>query len=465
MRGWTHYFSGLVMASFFPQLLSDLAKGVMWPVLAGVAGYLPDFLDFKFKKWFWKIDLVVDPAPRDPLRKISPRRARIRELEALGKWRFFYIEGVIQEVIEERDGFAKFKVSDDTGSITVVARDKDYYNLTRILGMRISDAAKTSRIYRFPGYLDVEENGEVYWNIADAPHPQYIASAVAEAIDRAYETARMVTIKIHNIRMPGDFYRRFLVHYDEKNRRIMVVMGPLVSTGGLPLEGSDPPEYRKIGVAETKYPFRKVYPRPTIIDAFSGPEIGYERVGDVVEEVFIPWHRGFTHSVTGSILIGGLIGLVSLLFGYSNWVYLTLASILGYLMHVLEDQLGFMGSNLLPPLTKRRIPGVMLGPSRQGLMNFATNWLMLSLLIWNVNRYMPIVAPPTPKIIELSTLLKVAPEVGDAVLLLLLSSPTILVYIWGLIDRRKFIERYRLKIEEEKVREAVEEAYEETSGF
>jgi hypothetical protein len=277
MRGWTHYFSGLVMASFFPQLLSDLAKGVMWPVLAGVAGYLPDFLDFKFKKWFWKIDLVVDPAPRDPLRKISPRRARISELRALGKWRFFYIEGVIQEVLEERDGFAKFKVSDDTGSITVVARDKDYYNLTRILGMRISEAAKTGRIYRFPGYLDAEENGEVYWNIADAPHPQYIASAVAEAIDRAYETARMVTVKIHNIRMPGDFYRRFLVHYDEKNRRIIVVMGPLVSTGGLPLEGSDPPEYRKIGVAETKYPFRKVYPRPTIIDAFSGPEIGYEK--------------------------------------------------------------------------------------------------------------------------------------------------------------------------------------------
>jgi hypothetical protein len=46
-----------------------------------------------------------------------------------------------------------------------------------------------------------------------------------------------------------------------------------------------------------------------------------------------------------------------------------------------------------------------------------------------------------------------------------LSSPTILVYIWGLIDRRRFIERYRLKIEEEKVREAVEEAYEETSGL
>jgi len=54
MRGWTHYFSGLAMATFFPPLLSDLARGVMWPVLAGVAGYLPDFLDFKFKSSFGK---------------------------------------------------------------------------------------------------------------------------------------------------------------------------------------------------------------------------------------------------------------------------------------------------------------------------------------------------------------------------------------------------------------------------
>jgi len=92
-------------------------------------------------------------------------------------------------------------------------------------------------------------------------------------------------------------------------------------------------------------------------------------------------------------------------------------------------------------------------------------YVLLHSPLWNVNRYMPIVAPPTPKIVELSTLLKVAPEVGDAALSLLLSSPTILVYIWGLIDRRKFIERYKLEIEEEKVREAVEETYEETSGL
>ena len=465
MRGWTHYLSGLAMAMFFPPLLSDLVKGVMWPLLAGVSAYLPDFLDFKFKKFLWKVDYVVDPAPRDPLRKLSPRRIRVSELSESLRWRLFYLEGRIEEVLEEREGYARFKLADETGSVIVVARDGDYYKLRGILGQSLKDLAVSGRKVRVPGYLEVGGDGSTYWNVADAPHPQYIADAVARAIDEAYETGRMVTVKIHNIRMPGDFYRRFLIQYDSGNRRIIVHMGPLVSTGGLPLEGTEPPEYRRMGVAETKHAFRKVYPRPTVIDAFSGPEIGYERVGDVVEEVFIPWHRGFSHSLTASVVVGVIMGLVTLVFGYANWPYLAVASTLGHAMHVLEDQLGFMGSVLLPPLTKRRIPGLMLGPSRQGLINFATNWLMLALIAWNVNRFTPEVSPGTPKPIELSNTIPVTPMLGDALLLLLLALPAIAIYAWGVFDRRRFIAKQKERLEEEKAKEAVEEAYEEVGGY
>ncbi|QOR94495.1 metal-dependent hydrolase [Thermosphaera chiliense] len=465
MRGWTHYLSGLAMAMFFPPLLSDLVKGVMWPVLAGVSAYLPDFLDFKFKKFLWRVDYLVDPAPRDPLRKLSPRRIRVSELSQGLRWRLYYLEGRIEDVLEEREGYARFKLADETGSVVVVARNGDYEKLRRMLGSSIKELAASGRRVRIPGYLEVDEGGSVYWNVADAPHPQYVADAVARAIDEAYETGRMVTVKIHNIRMPGDFYRRFLIQYDSKNRRIIVHMGPLVSTGGLPLEGTEPPEYRRIGVAETKHAFRKVYPRPTVIDAFSGPEIGYEKVGDVVEEVFIPWHRGFSHSLTASVVIGGLIGLATLALGYANWFYLAVASMLGHAMHVLEDQLGFMGSVLFPPLTKRRIPGLMLGPSRQGLINFATNWLMLALAAWNVNRFMPEISPGMPKPIELSNTLPVTPAAGDALLLLLLALPAIAIYAWGVLDRRRFLIKQKERLEEEKAKEAVEEAYEEVGGY
>ncbi len=447
MRGWTHYFSGLAMATFFPPLLSDLARGVMWPVLAGVAGYLPDFLDFKFKKFLWKIDYEVDPAPRDPLKKISPRRVKINELPVAGRWRFYYLEGFIERVIEESE---------------------DYFKLREMFGASIREVASSGKRVRIPGYLDQDEQGNIYWNVADAPHPQLIASVIAEAIDRAYETGRMVTVKLHNIRMPGDFYRRYMIYYKPSTREIMVFMGPLVSTGGLPLEGTMTPEYRRVGIAKTKHPFTKVYPRPTIIDAFSGPEIGFERVGDTVEEVFIPWHRGFSHSITGAIVIGGLIGLISLLAGYANWMYLAIASILGFLMHVIEDQLGLMGSVLLPPLTKRRIRGLMLGANKPGLMNFATNWLMIALMTWNLNRYMPLIDPTLPKIIKLSTLVPgITPDMEDALLLLLLALPTIIVYIWGIFDRKKYLERIKEVefLKKEEYKEALEEAREEVGGF
>lgn len=51
MRGWTHYFSSLVMFTFFTPLLEDLAKGVLWPVITGSYAYLPDFIDFKFRRF------------------------------------------------------------------------------------------------------------------------------------------------------------------------------------------------------------------------------------------------------------------------------------------------------------------------------------------------------------------------------------------------------------------------------
>jgi membrane-bound metal-dependent hydrolase YbcI (DUF457 family) len=467
MRGWTHFFSGLAVVTFFPQLLSDLVNGVMWPVLAGIAAYMPDFVDFKFRKFLWRVDVVVDPAPRDPKTKLSPRRVKIGKLSEAEKWKFYYIEGYVERVLEERDDYAEFELRDETGKILVIARNGDYEKLRRALGSRLENIARSRRRITVPGYLEVEESGKLYWNVADAPHPQYIANAVAEAIDRAYESGRMVTIKIHNIRMPGDYYRRFLVHYDVENQRIVVYMGPLVSTGGLPLEGTEPPEYRKVGVAKTRHPFRKVYPRPTVIDAFSGPEIGYVRAGDVVEEVFIPWHRGFSHSVTASLLAGLVVGLIAFIAGYVNYLYLALACTLGYLAHVLEDQLGFMGSNLLPPLTKKRVPGAMLFPSRPGLMNFMTNWLMISLMIWNLNRYAVQLEITPDKPVKLSTLIQtIPPHLEDYALLGILVAPTILVYLAGLVDRWLFIRKYRAPgVEEAKRKETVEEVLEEVGGY
>lgn len=454
MRGFTHYLSGLAMTTFFPSLLADLAQGNLLPIIAGVYGYLPDFTDFKIKRFFWRRDIVVDPAPQDRALKISPRRIKVKELSTDKRWIFYYLEGSVDKIIENTEERLVFTLRDETGSIKVVAREEDKSRLLRSIG-----EVKEGMRIRVPGYLELDENNQPYWNVADAPHPQYIANMIAYAIDKAYETGRLVTVKVFNIRMKGDVYRRFLIHYEPSKQTISVYMGPLVSTGGLPFEGTDTPRYRRVGVAKTKYPFRKVYPRPTVIDAFNGPEIGFEKVKkdgkEIVEEVFIPWHRGLSHSFTAGFLLAIPLYLILRLIGYPNAFELALASMLGYWMHVIEDQLGFMGSVLVPPLTKRRVPGLMLGPRIYGAMNFSAAWLMIALTMWNINRYLPMMSSPPIRPIPLP----------DPMVLILLASPSIALFTAGAIDRILYAKILKKIQEEKEVEEMLEEEREEVGGY
>ncbi|MEM0085957.1 MAG: metal-dependent hydrolase [Zestosphaera sp.] len=464
MRGWTHYLSGLAMSTFFTPLLEDLARGILWPVITGFYAYLPDFIDFKFRKFLWRRDVLVDPAPQDSELRVSPRRILISKLRPENRWQFYYIEGVVKAVTTHSEELTEFVVEDDSGEIRVVAKYEDCQRLKEIIGDELSVGMRV----RVPGYMDVDAEGNPYWNVADAPHPNYIAGLVAKAIDLAYETGKRVTVKIYNIRMPGDVYRRFLIHYDSSNKKIRVLMGPLVSTGGLPVENTGVPYYRALGEASTKHPFKKVYPRPTIIDAFSGPEIGFVKNSEegVVEEEFIPWHRGFTHSFTAGFIFSIFLIPILLFLGYGNYLYLTLAAMLGYWMHVIEDQMGMMGSVLLPPITKKRVPGLMIGPRMPAAMNFATNWAMISLIMWNLNRSLPSISPGFPKIIDLTKFTgSLVPDVvADLALLVILLTPTILIYVFGVIDRAKFIKLLKEQIREKELEELIDEM-EEVGGF
>ena len=61
----------------------------------------------------------------------------------------------------------------------------------------------------------------------------------------------------------------------------------------------------------------------------------------------------------------------------------------GNAAHVLEDQLGLMGSNLFFPFTRRRMAGLKLMRSGDALPNFAAVWLSCLLIFWNIARYAP----------------------------------------------------------------------------
>jgi membrane-bound metal-dependent hydrolase YbcI (DUF457 family) len=59
---------------------------------------------------------------------------------------------------------------------------------------------------------------------------------------------------------------------------------------------------------------------------------------------------------------------------------------LGYAVHVLEDQLGYLGSNLFWPFTRRRFAGLRLMHAGDAIPNLVTVWLALGLLLLNLDR-------------------------------------------------------------------------------
>jgi len=102
---------------------------------------------------------------------------------------------------------------------------------------------------------------------------------------------------------------------------------------------------------------------------------------------FLPWHRQWSHSLVLAAVLGGLLAA---LIGPTAG----LVGGLGYAAHVLEDQLGYMGSNLFWPFTRRRFEGLRLLHSGDAIPNMVTVWLSLALLLLNLDRAreMPLIA-------------------------------------------------------------------------
>ena len=60
---------------------------------------------------------------------------------------------------------------------------------------------------------------------------------------------------------------------------------------------------------------------------------------------------------------------------------------LGLVGHIVEDQLGHLGSNLLYPFTRRRTAGLGLFHSGDVWPNFVVVWAALGLIVYNLNRF------------------------------------------------------------------------------
>ncbi len=220
------------------------------------------------------------------------------------------------------------------------------------------------------------------------PDAEKIADALVAAMRQAYETGKDVNLVAHTIRVGADLWREYAIRFIPDSDEIAVRIGPLVNTGQVPLAGSEPEDAvevrRKVGV-----PVRNTYSEEYKVNIFSGPTFRFARENDQVRVHFLDWHHRWTHSLILAIGVGLVMGLLVGLFT-GNWVtaqWGALVTWLGYSGHILEDQIGHMGSNLFWPLTKKRIPGPGLIHASDALPNFLTVWTSVALILYNLDRF------------------------------------------------------------------------------
>lgn len=296
MKGIAHFVTGVAAASFFPFAVEAARAGnPLYFVLGGAFGILPDTLDFKFYRYFYRHDMTIAP---DPL-------------------------------------------------------DKD---------------------------------------------PQMIADKLAKAIGKGYESGEGFRVKLNSIRMGADYWQQYMVKFDPQAGEVLVRYGPVVNTGQVPVPGSYP-ERPLIGRAELPRAIEQHYDSTSKVDIFDGPSFLFRRgEGDYVDIEFLPWHRSWTHSFPVALGFGLLIWLIWGVWQVAangspsgfihGWRALAVIA-LGFAGHLIEDQLGFMGSNLFAPFTKKRTRGLHLMRSCDAFPNFLTVWICMTLIFWNLYRAMP----------------------------------------------------------------------------
>jgi membrane-bound metal-dependent hydrolase YbcI (DUF457 family) len=313
MKGIAHFVTGVAIATCFPEVVRQAAGGGLLPVLGGVAGILPDTLDFRFVRYLERYDLEIDPGPE--------------------------------------------------------------------------------------------------------PDAGEIAERVAGAMRRAYETGKPQNVMLHTIRLGADLWRQYTIRFDPAHDEVAVRIGPIVNTSQVPLPGSEFPPLSSPPMGGTEggtpmagtegetppweteggtplwgpeggrearvkigVPTAPTYDEENQIDIFSGPSFKFERRGDRLHVHFLDWHRRWSHSLTLAAALGLIGGLI-----LGKWAGLVIG--LGFVGHVLEDQLGFMGSNLFYPFSRRRSRGAQLLHSGDAAPNFLTVWTAVTVILFNLDRF------------------------------------------------------------------------------
>ena len=223
--------------------------------------------------------------------------------------------------------------------------------------------------------------------------PWKIAQTVAKAIDEAGENpGKKVSVKFYTVKYGPDSWRQYSIWFDPVTKEVRVKIGPIVTTAQVPLPGSEPSMLEGTGSAKYHYDVVGLYSDEIKVDIFSGPSMTFYRHPgtDEVEAMFIEWHRRWSHAFTTGAFLAGILALIMLPFAGIEKAWIAFrVSVIGYSAHVIEDQMGHLGSNLFWPFTKFRTKGFGWWHASDALPNFGTVTLSWMIIIWNVNATAP----------------------------------------------------------------------------
>ena len=180
------------------------------------------------------------------------------------------------------------------------------------------------------------------------PDPQMIADTIAQALNDAHDSQQPKSIIMHTIKKGSDTWRQYRIFFDIDNKKVRVTMGNLVNFSKVPYPNTEL-SGKTVAEADIHCQISKqVYDKETFVDIMTGPSFMFIPQKDgTIKLDFLSWHRRWSHSLTLGVYLG-LIGwfLLGFWLGWSKAVIYGLVITSGVWVHVLQDQLGYMGSNL-----------------------------------------------------------------------------------------------------------------------